>query len=145
MTMQNEKKDSGTGYIVLIIIILVLGYLLYHSYDDAKLDDAKVLDYVQHNISFYEVCNCYNESKIKEYISDKYIPTDIWSDIDVLQDYSWWDLIDYSKKDANGQTLIEYLYSLNYTEEDEQTQQATRKSPHQEENGELWKRAWQQG
>lgn len=103
------KKDSGIGYIVLIIIILVLGYLLYQSYDDARLDDAKVLDYVQHNIPFYEICNCYDESKIKEYISDQYIPTDIWSDIDVLQDYSWFELMDYGKKDMYGQNMIDFL------------------------------------
>lgn len=107
--MQKEKKDSGTGYIVLIIIILVLGYLLYQSYDDARLDDAKVLDYVQRNISFYEVCNCYDESDIKEYVSDRYIPSDIWSDIDVLQDYSWFELMDYGKKDMYGQNMIDFL------------------------------------
>ena len=63
MTMQSEKKDSGIGYIVLIVIILVLGFKLYQSYDDARLDDVKVLDYVKKNISLYEVLSCYDESK----------------------------------------------------------------------------------
>lgn len=107
--MQKEKKDSGTGYIVLIIIILVLGYLLYQSYDDARLDDAKVLDYVQRNISFYEVCNCYDESKIKEYISDRYIPEDIWWQVRDLNTLSWEQIIDYDMKDAYGRTLIGFL------------------------------------
>lgn len=108
------KKDSGIGYVVLIVIILVLGFKLSQSYEDAKLDDVKVLDYVKKNISFYEVCRCYDESKIKEYISDKYIPTDIWSNIDVLQDYSWFELMDYGKRDSCGQTLTEYLDEMNF-------------------------------
>ncbi len=107
--MQKEKKDSGTWYIVLIIIILVLGYLLYQSYDDARLDDAKVLDYVQRNISFNEVCNCYDESKIKEYISDRYIPEDIWWQVRDLNTLSWEQIIDYDMKDAYGRTLVEFL------------------------------------
>ena len=68
-----------------------------------------MLDYVQHNISFNEVCSCYDESDIKEYVSDRYIPSDIWSDIDVLQDYSWFELMDYGKKDMYGQNMIDFL------------------------------------
>lgn len=109
MRMQNEKKDSGIGYIVLIVIILVLGFKLYQSYDDARLDDVKVLDYVRDNIPFYEVCSCYDESKIKEYISDKYIPEDIWWQVRDLNTLSWEQIIDYDMEDAYGRTLVRFL------------------------------------
>lgn len=107
--MDSKKKDSGAGYIVLIIIILVLGYLLYQSYDEARLDDDKVLDYVQDNIRLSEVLSRYDEYDIKDYIYNKYIPSDLWDDITVLQDTSWWEIIDYEKKDMYGQTLVEFL------------------------------------
>lgn len=103
------KKDSGAGYIVLIIIILILGYRLYCIYDENRLDDAKVLDYVQDNISLSEVLSCYHEYDIKDYIYNKYIPSDIWDDVTILQDTSWWEIIDYGRRDMYGQTLEEFL------------------------------------
>ena len=106
-----------------------------HSYDRLKdelpkYSESDIARYIRETYSFSELVDMYgdeylrdynynhtpfyynDEAELLEHVRSKYSPYDIWDEIIILQDHTYGEILFEDWKDANGDTLEEYIIRL---------------------------------
>ena len=118
--MKEKKKGSGAVPCLIGIIIILLLVLYFSSTKtiSQRYTDKQILDYVADHFTFSEVKKMYPEADIVSEVREDYSVNDLYDDVVILSDYSWYEIIDFGFRDEDGETLLEFTERVQREQEE---------------------------